>query len=214
MKLTRENTKNKIETENKSNTENVLKKMYSEEIMKSDAKKKKNTRKTFKRIFSSYIPVSKMINILKKQSFNSTQYVKGNLRINPFACKYAYLSMTNEERDLLIIGISNRNRAFEGDLVVACVNPENLWRTSSDGEVQKTGKIVCILEKVHSRRAVGYIIKKHDSLLLFHPRDHRIPLVEILPESVPPLFRDQPEFFKDTMFFVNIDLWEQLHAFG
>ncbi|EGI59665.1 DIS3-like exonuclease 2 [Acromyrmex echinatior] len=214
LKLTRENTKNKAEIENKSNTENVLKKMCSEEIMKSDAKKKKGTRKTFKRIFSNYIPVSKMMNILKKQSFNDTQYVKGNLRINPFACKYAYISMTNEERDLLIIGISNRNRAFEGDLVVACVNPENLWRTSSDGEVQKTGKIVCILEKVHSRRAIGYIIQKHDSLLLFHPRDHRIPLVEILPESVPPSFRDQPELFKDMMFFVSIDLWEQLHAFG
>ncbi|KYN35544.1 DIS3-like exonuclease 2 [Trachymyrmex septentrionalis] len=214
LKLTRENTKNKTETENESNTENVLKKMYSEEIMKSDAKKKKSTRKTFKRIFSNHIPVSKMLNILKRQSSNSTQYVKGNLRINPFACKYAYLSMSNEERDLLIIGISNRNRAFEGDLVVACVNPENLWRTSSDGEVQKTGKIVCILEKVHSRRAVGYIVKKHDSLLLFHPRDHRIPLVEILPESVPPSFRDQSELFKDMIFFVCIDLWEQLHAFG
>ncbi|KYQ51116.1 DIS3-like exonuclease 2 [Trachymyrmex zeteki] len=213
LKLTRENTKDKAEAKNESNTENVLKKMCSEEIMKNDAKKKKGTRKAFKKIFSNYIPVSKMMNILKKQSFNGTQYVKGTFRINPFACKYAYLSMTNEERDLLIMGIPNRNRAFEGDLVVACVNPKNLWRTLSDGEVQKTGKIVCILEKVHSRRAIGHI-KKQESLLLFYPRDHRIPLVEILPESVPPLFLDQPELFKDVMFFVSIDVWEQLYAFG
>ncbi|KYM95072.1 PREDICTED: DIS3-like exonuclease 2 [Cyphomyrmex costatus] len=216
-KLTRQDTKNKTETENKSNIGNILKKnnetIYSKKIIKNDAKKKQSTRKAFKKIFSSYIPISVMKNILKKQSSNGIQYVKGNLRINPFSAKHAYLSISNEEHDLVIMGIPNRNRAFEGDLVVACVNPENLWRTLPSGEIQKTGKVVCILEKVHPRRAVGYI-KKHDSLLLFYPRDHRIPLVEILPESMPPLFRDQPELFDNMMFLVNIDLWERLRAFG
>lgn len=158
--------------------------------------------------------MSKMINILRRQSVNGVQqYVQGNLRINPFFYKYAYLSLNNEERDLLIVGLQNRNRAFEGDLVVACVNHEKFWYKYPDGEIQKTGKIVCILEKIHSRRAVG-CLKKEGSLLMFYPKDHRIPLVEILPESVPSLYRDQPELCKNTMFLVNVDLWEQLHAFG
>lgn len=152
-----------------------------------------------------------MLNILKKQ-FDGIQYVKGNLRVNPSYYKYAYLRLNNE-RDLLITGIPSRNRAFEGDLVVAYVNPENFWHKCPDGEVQKTGKVVCILEKVHSRRAVGYL-KKQGSLLMFYPKDQRIPLVEILPESVPPSYHDQPELYKNTMFLVNIDSWEQIHASG
>jgi len=154
-----------------------------------------------------------MMNILKNQSCDGVQYVKGNFRINPLAYKYAYLSMNNEERDLIIIGLLNRNRAFEGDLVVACINDKKFWHKCADGEIQKTGKVVCILEKVHSRKAVGYL-KKQGSILMFYPKDQRIPLVEILPESVPPLYRDQPDLYKNTMFLVNIDLWEQPHAFG
>jgi len=154
-----------------------------------------------------------MINILKHQLFDGVQYVKGNLRVNPSFYKYAYLRLDNEERDLLIIGIPNRNRAFEGDLVVACVNPEKFWHKCSDGEMQKTGKVVCILEKVHSRRAVGQL-KKQGSLLMFHPKDQRVPLVNILPKSVPPLYHDQPELYDNTMFFVNIDFWEQIYASG
>lgn len=153
-----------------------------------------------------------MLNILEKQLLDGIQYVKGNLRVNPFCYKYAYLRLNNE-RDLLITGIPNRNRAFEGDLVVASVNPEKFWHKCPDGEVQKTGKIVCILEKVHSRRAVG-CLKKQGSLLMFYPKDQRIPLVDILPESVPPLYHDQPELYKNTVFLVNIDSWEHIHASG
>lgn len=153
-----------------------------------------------------------MLNILKNRSFDGIQYVKGHLRVNPSFYKYAYLRLNNE-RDLLITGIPNRNRAFEGDLVVACVNLEKFWHKCSDGKLQKTGKVVCILEKVHSRQAVGYL-KKQGSLLMFYPKDQRIPLVDILPESVPPLYHDQPELYKNTMFLVNIDSWEQIHASG
>ncbi|XP_077263222.1 DIS3-like exonuclease 2 [Temnothorax americanus] len=218
-RLTRANTRNKTgthiiaEAENKSS---AGKENYGEKIIKSNPKKKKNTvvEKPIRKIFSDHIPVPRMLNILRKQPFNGVQYVKGNLRVNPSFNKYAYLHMHNEERDLLIIGISNRNRAFEGDLVVACVNPEKFWHECSDGEIQKTGKIVCILEKVHSRRAVGYLKKKENSLLMFHPKDQRVPLVDILPESVPSLYHDQPELYENTMFFVNIDFWEQIHASG
>ncbi|KAM0737088.1 DIS3-like exonuclease 2 [Formica fusca] len=202
---------------NESSTDNISKEHYykSKEIIKSKTvQKEKNPQKTLKtkQIFSDYISLSKMKKILKKQTFNNVQYVKGNLRVNPTSCKYAYLRMENdEERDLLIIGTHNRNRAFNGDLVVAHVNLEKYWYKFPNGQIQKTGKVVCILEKVHSRRAIGYLRKK-DSLVLFHPKDQRIPLVVL--ESIPSLYHSQPELYKNTMFLVNIDSWEQLYASG
>lgn len=213
--MTRENRRNKAEAQVITEVEDKLsteKEDRDKEIIKSNTKKKRNTERAKKKIFSDHVPVPKMINILKNKLFDGV-YVKGNLRVNPSFYKHAYLRLNNEERDLLIIGIPNRNRAFEGDLVVACVNPEKFWHKCSDGEMQKTGKVVCILEKVHSRRAVGQL-KKQGSLLMFYPKDQRIPLVNILPESVPPLYHDQPELYDNTIFFVNIDFWEQIHASG
>ncbi|XP_072748789.1 DIS3-like exonuclease 2 [Anoplolepis gracilipes] len=211
--------KNKMETIviNESSTDNVSKEHYhkSKDIIKeSTIKKGQNAQKTLKTktIFSDYISVSKMKKILKKQIFNNVQYVKGNLRVNPTSYKYAYLRMESEgERDLLIIGAHNRNRAFDGDLVVAQINPEKYWYKFPDGQIQKTGKVVCLLEKVHSRRAIGFLRKK-DSLVLFHPRDRRVPLV--IPESIPSLYHSQPDHYKNTMFLVSIDSWEQLYASG
>ncbi|XP_012533692.1 DIS3-like exonuclease 2 isoform X2 [Monomorium pharaonis] len=208
----RKNTKNNAEVENNSSVGNIQKENCGTDEIKTNNEGKK-MEKVFKKLFSNYIPVPRMMNILNKQSSShNVQYIKGHIRINPF-CRYAYLHMDNEERDLLIVGLPNRNRAFEGDLVVACILPEKYWHKCADGEIQKTGKVVCILEKMHSRKAVGYL-KKQDSLFVFYPRDQRIPLVDILPESVPSLYHDQPELYKNIIFFVNIDFWEQLHAFG
>lgn len=211
--MTRKNTKNKAEVENRSSIGNISKENCNTGIIETNEKKKKKTKKMFQKLFLDHIPELEMMNILRKQSLvDDIQYVKGHIRVNPFY-KCAYLRMDNEERDLLIIGIQNRNRAFEGDLVVACVNPEEYWHMCSDGEIQKTGKVVCILEKVHSRKAVGYL-KKQKSVFVFYPKDQRVPLIDILPESVPFLYHDQPELCKNIMFLVNIDFWEQLHAFG
>lgn len=199
---------------NESNMDNVSKEYChkSKEIIKSNmVKKGKNAQKT-KQIYSDYIAVSKMKKILKKQTFDNVQYVKGNFRVNSTSYKYAYLRMENEgERDLLIIGTYNRNRAFDGDLVVAHINPEKYWHKFPDGQIQKTGKVVCILDKVHSRRAIGYLRKK-DSLVLFYPKDQRIPLV--VPESIPVLYHSQPDLYKNLMFLVRIDSWEQIYASG
>ncbi|KAL6425778.1 hypothetical protein ACFW04_009680 [Cataglyphis niger] len=202
---------------NESSTDNITKKHYhnrKEIIISKTVQKEKNSQKMLKtkQIFSDYISVSKMKKILKKQTLDNIQYVKGNLRVNPTSHKYAYLRMKNdEERDLLIIGTHNRNRAFNGDLVVAHVNPEKYWHKFPDGQIQKTGKVVCILEKVHSRRAIGYLRKK-DSLVLFYPKDQRVPLVVL--ESIPSLYHSQPELYKNMMFLVSIDSWEQLYASG
>lgn len=199
---------------NESGVDNVSKECNdSKEIVKSNTVKKgKNIQKKTKQIFSDHIPLSKMKKILKKQTFDNVQYVKGNLRVNPTSYKYAYLRMENEgKRDLLIIGTLNRNRAFDGDLVVAHINPEKFWHKFPDGQIQKTGKVICILEKVHSRRAIGYLRKK-DSLVLFYPKDQRIPLV--IPESIPFLYHSQPNLYENVMFLISIDSWEQIYASG
>lgn len=204
-------------TRNKSSTDNVSEEHHhkSKEIIKSDAIEKiRNAQKTPKKkqIFSDYISMRKMKKILKNQTFHNVQYVKGNLRVNPISYKFAYLRMENEEeRDLLIVGARNRNRAFDGDLVVAHVNPKKDWHKFPDGQIQKTGKIVCILEKVHSRKAIGYL-RKQDSHVLFYPKDRRIPLV--IPESIPCSYHSQPDLYKNVMFLVHIDSWEQLYASG
>lgn len=209
--------KNKMETQataviNESNTDNVSKERYfknNREIIKNNTKK--DAQKT-KQMFSNHISVKKMKRILREPTCNNVQYVKGNLRVNPVCYKYAYLSMENDgKRDLLIIGTRNRNRAFDGDLVVAQVNPEKYWHKFPDGQIQETGRIVCILEKLHSRRAIGCLRQK-DSLVLFYPKDRRIPPVVL--ESIPSFYHDQPELYKNFMFLVNIDSWEQSYASG
>lgn len=204
-------------TINQSSTDDVLEEHYhkSKEIRKNGAiKKVKSAQETLKtnQLFSDYISVTKVKKILKKQTLHNAQYVKGNLRVNPTSYKYAYLRMKNDgERDLLILGVRNRNRAFDGDLVVAHIYPEKYWHKFPDGQIQKTGKVVCILEKVHSRKAIGYL-RKQDSLVLFYPKDRRIPLV--VPESIPCLYNSQPDLYKNVMFLINIDSWEQLYASG
>jgi len=184
-------------------------------IMKNTKKTKKiNQKSKQKYVFSDYIPVPEMKRILEEQTPDNIKYIKGNLRVNPISSKFAYLRMENtEERDLLIIGLQYRNRAFDGDLVVASINPENLWFTFSDGKIQKTGAIVCILEALHPRVAVGHL-KKQNSLVVCYPRDQRIPMINILIESLPSLYLEQPHSYENTMFYVKIDSWEELYLSG
>lgn len=153
-----------------------------------------------------------MQEILNNQTSDNIQYVKGNLRINPTSYKYAnhsYLRMEDEnEYDLLIIGSYNRNRAFDGDLVVACIRPKKAWVKYPDGKVQKTGKVVCILEKVHPRKAVGFLIRAN-AKVLFQPKDRRIPRIIIEPKSLPLSYLNQPDFYENFLFLSSIDSWKR-----
>jgi len=205
-----------------ANVENILnenqqyRKDRREELKSNITKKTKQAKKISKRkyVFSDYIPVPEMNRILEEQTSDNIQYIKGNLRVNPTFSKFAYLRMEDtEERDLLIIGIQYRNRAFDGDLVVANINPEDLWFTFPDGKIQKTGTIVCILEALHPRTAVGHL-KKQNSLVICYPRDQRIPMITILFESLPPEYVEQPDSYENTMFYVKIDSWEQSYPSG
>lgn len=186
------------------------------EIKNNITKKKKKAKKVSNKrpVFLDYIPVPNIKKMLKEQTSDNIQYIKGYLRVNPVSCNFAYLSMDDTEQpDLLIVGTRSRNRAFDGDLVVASINPENFSFTFSDGRIQRTGTVVCILKALHPRTAVGHL-KIQDSLVMCYPRDHRIPMINILLESLPSLYLVCPHLYENTMFYVKIDSWEQSYASG
>nr|XP_012226753.1 PREDICTED: DIS3-like exonuclease 2 [Linepithema humile] len=211
-----EKTKAHAETcKNVSNTDNILKECnYNRKEVVNDnkANKTKNKQENQTTGFLDYIPVSEMQEILINQTSHNVQYVKGNLRVNPTPYKYpshSYLDMEDKkEHDLLIIGSYDRNRAFDRDLVVACIKPTKSWINYPDGKIQKTGKIVCILEKIHPRTAVGCLIRIN-KLVLLRPRDLKIPMIIINPESLPPLYLSQLDLYENFLFLVSIDSWEQ-----
>nr|XP_012226722.1 PREDICTED: DIS3-like exonuclease 2 isoform X3 [Linepithema humile] len=208
---------------NLSDTDNILKECnYNRKEVVNDDKtnkrKKKQANQTTNR-FLDYISVSEMQEILKNQTSHNVQYVKGNLHVKPTSFKYpnhSYLDMEDKkEHDLLMIGSYNRNRAFDRDLVVACINPEYAWISYPKGKIQKTGRIVCILEKVHPRTAVGCLIKRN-GLVLLRPRDLKIPMIIINPKSlvrfhfmVPELYETNKTLFENYLILVSIDSWKQ-----
>lgn len=165
--------KNKKESSNMVSS-NIIEENETDVVKKSKPVKEKQT-------FPKYISIDKVDKLLKPQNSMDAQYVEGYLRINSRYNKQAFLSC-NDEHDLLIIGIRDRNRALDGDFVVARINPVEKWRTHQ-GEIQKTGIVVCIREKIHPRKAIG-CLKRRDSSVFFYPRDQRVPLLKIYQESL------------------------------
>lgn len=187
----------------------------AETIKDSTAKKRKGvqeTKQSSRNIFSDHIPVLEMKEILKNQTFDNVQYAEGILRVNSRYNNCAYISMVNEERDLLINGVIDRNRAFDGDLVVARINSEENWQPLANGQIQKTGTIVCILDQVHTRQVIGYLIQhvqKHKPYVLIKPKDLKIPLIRIYSKLLPKLYHSQPSLYDNAIFLIAINRWMQ-----
>ncbi|XP_076183588.1 DIS3-like exonuclease 2 [Ptiloglossa arizonensis] len=155
--------------------------------------------------FLKHISEKRIDKLLKNQNPANVEYVEGYLRINSAFHKHAYLSLVDDQRDLLIIGVRDRNRAFEGDLVVARINPPEKWQILLDGQKQKTGVVVCIREKIHPRLTVGSL-KKQGTDTYFYPKDKRIPLLKINSESLSKQFNTQLE---DKLLLATVTNWEK-----
>ncbi|KAG8286940.1 DIS3-like exonuclease 2 [Homalodisca vitripennis] len=54
--------------------------------------------------------------------------VAGPIRINPRCYKEAYIPSEGDEKDIMIEGLKDRNRALEGDEVVVLINPPDAWK--------------------------------------------------------------------------------------
>uniref|UniRef100_A0A8C5QE06 DIS3-like exonuclease 2 n=1 Tax=Leptobrachium leishanense TaxID=445787 RepID=A0A8C5QE06_9ANUR len=78
-----------------------------------------------KNVFESYMTTEEVSAGLKRG-----QLVQGSLRINPKKFHEAFLPSPDGQRDIFIDGVVSRNRALNGDVVVAKILPREQWKVS------------------------------------------------------------------------------------
>ncbi|XP_034236613.1 DIS3-like exonuclease 2 [Thrips palmi] len=134
--------------------------------------------------------------------------VKGFIRINQRNYREAYISNPDGTKDILIDGVKDRNRAFEGDEVVVLILPQSTWK-QHEGALQKVGKVIHIWTPVHHRQAVGNLKRLQDGnsrQVLFSPRDSRIPRMRIPIKECP----YKPNEWENCLFQARITEWEDV----
>lgn len=78
----------------------------------------------------------------------------------------------------------------------------------SDDELQKTAKVVYIVEKKHSRAASGFLKFLPDKpFAMFSPTDHRVPRINIPLSDCPHDFSIHPDNYSNTLFICRIVDW-------
>ncbi|XP_070775181.1 DIS3-like exonuclease 2 [Enoplosus armatus] len=79
----------------------------------------------------------------------------------------------------------------------------------SNGEIlQKTAKVVYIVEKKHSRAATGFLKFLPDKpFAMFSPVDHRVPRINVVLADCPEDFSSRPGDYTNTLFIVRITNW-------
>ncbi|XP_060098808.1 LOW QUALITY PROTEIN: DIS3-like exonuclease 2 [Heteronotia binoei] len=82
--------------------------------------------------------------------------------------------------------------------------------------LQKTGKVVYILEKKHSRAAMGslrLLTDRNSELFkkcaMFSPVDHRLPRAYVSLADCPPDFASRPEDYSNTLFVCRLTDWRE-----
>jgi len=81
--------------------------------------------------------------------------------------------------------------------------------------VQRTGRVVNIVEFKHSRISAGTLKLMPDRnprLALFSPTDSRVPRMKVPMEQCPPTFFKRPEDFANTMFVARLENWEAANS--
>lgn len=208
----------------------ILEKQQKPDKVKKQKKKKKKEQKEFDRIiknkvkgeeilkdvdylitlekarkrneYPEHMPIQKVQELL---STKDMEYMEGILRINPRFPAFAYLPLQNGEADLLITSVLARNRALDGDRVVARINSEALWKFK---KTRKTGTIVCILEKKHPRVVVG-CLKYDKNTLYLYPRDKDMPTLKIN-KNCDPLREVAAAAGENVLFQAEITDWTKL----
>lgn len=81
--------------------------------------------------------------------------------------------------------------------------------------VQRTGRVVNIIEFKHSRISAGMIKLMPDrnpGVALFSPTDSRVPRMKVPMEQCPPTFFQRPQDFTNTMFVARLESWETANS--
>ncbi|XP_023966048.1 DIS3-like exonuclease 2 isoform X3 [Chrysemys picta bellii] len=96
------------------------------------------------------------------------------------------------------------------------VSKVNNPRLLQEKFLQRTAKVVCILERKHSRAATGFIkllADKSSELFkkcaMFSPVDHRVPRAYVSLADCPPDFMSRPEDYSSTLFICRIVDWRE-----
>ncbi|KAL6104148.1 dis3l2 [Pungitius sinensis] len=78
-----------------------------------------------------------------------------------------------------------------------------------NGEIlQKTAKVVYIIEKKHSRAVTGFLKFLPDKpFAMFSPVDHRVPRINVLLADCPEDFSSRPGDYTNTLFICRITNW-------
>ncbi|MED6260087.1 DIS3-like exonuclease 2 [Ataeniobius toweri] len=81
--------------------------------------------------------------------------------------------------------------------------------TRANAEIlQKTAKVVYIIEKKHSRAVTGHLKFLPDrSFAMFSPIDHRVPRINVKLDDCPADFKTHPGDFAKTLFICRITDW-------
>ncbi|CAL8278406.1 unnamed protein product [Lota lota] len=87
---------------------------------------------------------------------------------------------------------------------------------SSDGEIlQRTAKVVYIVERKHSRAVTGFLKFLPDMpFAKFSPVDHRVPRINVPLADCPPDFSSRPADYANILFICRITSWAEDSSFA
>ncbi|VDD94034.1 unnamed protein product [Enterobius vermicularis] len=149
--------------------------------------------------------------IADKTLFEST------LRINQRRYEEGFVDNPEgeEEADILIYGLHDRNRALQGDVVIFRIKERCDWAVVEDHNLpdsllQKTAEVVGIKEKKHSRIAAGTIKPLGDGSrkwVLFSPSDSRVPRMMVAADQAPKGFFNRPQDFSKFLYVAHMLEW-------
>ncbi|CAI5715116.1 unnamed protein product [Hyaloperonospora brassicae] len=99
---------------------------------KLNVKARKNAREHGPVTYTEYLDHDVVIRGLEMGSL-----FQGKLRVNPMYRMDGYVTVDGLSVDILIKGMEDRNRAFDGDLVAVRLHPESAWKSLNDDRGRK-----------------------------------------------------------------------------
>ncbi|OQV15124.1 DIS3-like exonuclease 2 [Hypsibius exemplaris] len=192
-------------------------------------------------LYQVYEPYATPESILAHPGLYDGGLEKGTLVISqksPIKPTFAFLERSPND-DINIANVLQRNRALSGDVVVVEIAPRTEWKNQGqkwmnilmenmdladapEQWLQKTGKVVCIVEASGTRQLVGKLGKVPTTngvinpvVFRLSPTDSRMPDVSIRANEVPadllPLL-DSKKYLKEQLFLVDIMEWPETHS--
>ncbi|XP_042560492.1 DIS3-like exonuclease 2 isoform X2 [Clupea harengus] len=112
------------------------------------------------------------------------------------------------DEDSLVQGVHNISLQGKAPETPKKGDQNTISRTSTERALQRTGKVVYIVEQKHSRAASGFIKFLPDkNFAMFAPVDHRVPRVNVPLEDCPADFASRPGDYANTLFVCRIMHW-------